>query len=465
MCFLLLGLVWSKFNFLEYELAQVCYTGSDPTYCEAWKQQMEDPEFTEGAVTQKITICTKENLNQCLKDIDSYPVFMYMSGSTTGEGNDFVDLGNMNKNHIIQFMNFGGYASESLDVQSLKSHVLSMARLGMQSQPGTVPSPEDLHKMSRHFVAPKAKAAQGLTVHIKDTTGSSKVDCLFTAPTVMTVELLSTVTVQAAVLTKATLSSSAGTYFLKASYVLGTPEELYMNAARLQPTSAAVYAGSEISPDTPTVSKVVFKQDGWELWYSGRDTSDITIPSTLVQKDGQFSILQIAAPKVNVQVSLELPAPVVNSKTLAAQPIAGGVNLSVQRQSEVPTSIYGGGLPDENPETPSMTVTFGEGWTEVPNLATAKFVFEGDVTFTNPPTGVEIGTGTVSDRPVGPGVADAPKRPIPNPTNPLALIIGITVAVIVVVVAVIVGVVLFLRCKKKKDQKSTSSGKEEQPAE
>ena len=150
---------------------------------------------------------------------------------------------------------------------------------------------------------------------------------------------------------------------------------------------------------------------------------------------------------------------------MAGQTIAGGVNLSVQRQSEVPTSIYGGGVPDENPQTPSMTVTFGEGWTEVTNLATAKFVFEGDVTIQNEPTGVEIGTGTVSDRPVGPGVADAPKAPIPNPTNPLALIIGITVAVIVVVVAIIVGVVLFLRYKKKKDQKSTSSGKEEQPAE
>ena len=465
MCFLLIGLVWSKFNLWEYEQAQVCYTGSDPTFCESWKQSTEDPE---GGSQQTITICTQENLNQCLKDIDAYPVLLYMSGSTTGQGNDFLDLGNMNKNHIIQFMSFGGSASGSPDVQSLKSQVLSMARLGLQSQRGTVPSPEDLHKASKHFIAPKAKAAQGLTVHIKDTTGNSKVDCLFAgamslvATQPMTLELLSTVTVQAAVLTETTLASSVGTNFLKASYVLGTPEELYRNAALLQATSAAVYAGSENQQEAQPVTKVVFNQNGWDLWYSGSQSASITLPSTLVQKDGQFSILQIAAPKVNVEVSLELPA--VNSKTLA-QEIAGGVNLSVQRQSDVPTNIYAGLYADENPETPSMTVTFNGDWTGVTNLGATKFVFEGSVKVENEPKGVDIGKGTISDRPIGPGVAGAPKVPVPNPNSKLALIIGCTVAAIVVVVAVIIGVVLFLRHKKKKDQKSTSSGKEEQPAE
>ena len=465
MCFLLLGLVWGKFNLADYQIDVVCYVASDGSFCNGMKDMFEDPESAEDIAAQGINVKSfaivgKDTASGCLKDLTSYPVLVYMSGSTTGQGNDYFDVGNIKKNHMIQFMN-AAPEPEYPDVQSLKGHVLSMARLGLQSQRGTVPSPEDLRKVSKHFIAPKTKADQGMKVHIKGITeGNSKVDCLFAG--LLDVELLSTVTVQAFVLYEANVVSSSN--ILKASYVLSSPETLMANSQRLQATSVAVFAGSEGGPPpSNTVSKVVFKQDGWELSYSAGVPSPVTIPSSLLQKGGQFSIMQIAGPNEKVDVSLEL----MNSGTLAAQTIAGGVNLSVQRQSEVPGTIIAGVTqPGEKPGSPSMTVTFnGDGWADVTNLADAQFVFEGPVDVINEPQNAKVDKRPEPDRPLGPGAEDAPKGPVEPNSDNLGLIIGCTVAAVVVVAAIIIGVVLFLRYKKKKDQKSTSSGKEEQPAE
>ena len=460
MCFLLIGLAWSLWDASEYQIDMVCYAGNDPTMC----KQLEDVygNQPEGAPKRfTFSTVTADSTSTCLDDLGSYPVLVWLTTGTTGTGNDYFDFSKMKKNHVVEFsmFSFGNMNSQS----QLQSYLLSLETLGWQGKSGALMSNGHRHKFVKN-IHPRESDGGGITlptIHIKDTsTGSdvSKVDCVFFST--CNVQFISEVNVQAAVVgTLVTLEGEASGK-LKTSYFLCPPDFLKSGSSALtlvECTSAAVYAGGESSPNDPMLSKIVFRPDGWDLYYdAGEVQEQYSISSTVIQKDGQFSVLQMAPADKNVPVSFELD----KSGATATQGIAGCLNLSIQREAEVPTSFL-----TTSPEggSPSMTVTFTGDWNQVSNIADAEFVFEGTITVEGQPTSAKVEYGDISARPNGPGVATAAKVPIEKPIN-IGLIVGCTVAAVVVVVAIIIGVVLFLR-HKKKAQGSESSGKEEHPAE
>lgn len=459
MYFLLIGLAWSVWDPSEYQSDILCYAGSDPTTCKQMEMAYQQPDGAPKGFT--FSTVTADSTSTCFDNLGSYPVLVWLTAGTTGKGNDYFDLSKMKKNHIIEFVSFSGIGMNS--PAQLQSHLLRLKTMGWQGKSGMVAGNEHRHRFIKTIHPREADGgeSQFRTVHIKDTSTEadlSKVDCVFFS--VCNVQLMSEVKVQAAVAGELVTFGKEASGKLKTSYFLCRPDLLNSDSSvltLLEATSLAVYDGGEDSPDDPMLSRIVFRTDSWDLYYDAGDLEQqYMIPSTVIQKDGQFSVLQMAPAGKNVPVSFELD----KSGEATTNGIAGGLNLSIQREDEVPTSAL---TTPPDGGSPSMTVTFTGDWNEVKNIAAAEFVFEGTVTLEGQPTSAKVEHGDVSARPNGPGLATAPKVPIDKPIN-VPLIVGCTVAAVVVVVAIIVGVVLFLR-HKKKGQGSESSGKEEQPAE
>lgn len=455
MCFLLICMAWGKLDISDFQIDVVCYESEGGSQCEDVKAAAENPDSPAGKFHIKsFSTVTPRSLSTCFDSIGSYPVLVYVTGETTGDGQDFFDFGKMKTNHVIQFLSIGGGVNA---VSQLESSLSKLEMLAQLTKSGTVLGEDKLQKLVKDTSLQEPGPP---TIHIKDTsaeTAVSKVDCVFF--TGLNVHLMTDVKVQAAI---APSSFASSTTSLKASYFLCDPFSLDSVIRFVKSTSVAVYLGGE-DQDSPMLSHIRFTSDGWALRYAGSDSWVHTIHSTVIQKGGQFSVLQIAGPDRKLDVSFELDSPT----TLAGQTIAGGLNLSVQREADVALSLgLGTAGTEEKPGSPSMTVTFTGDWNQVTNLADAKFVFEGDVKVNDAgkPANVQVEYGKISDRPLGPGVTSAPKGPVEDPVN-IGLIVGCTVAAVVVVAAIIVGVVLFLRFKKKKDQSSESSDKKEQPAE
>ena len=464
----------------DFELDVLCYAGEDRSVCEDLEAQMGGETSPDDYRIRSFAIVGRESASTGFNNIVAYPVMVYMTAGTTGQGQDFFDLGKLKDNHIVQFLDI---ANEEMNALSrLRSSLSKLAMLARQTKSGAVPSEGNLHKFVKG--ARLHEPGNALTkLHIKDTstgTGGSKIDCLFVGS--CDVQLMTDVKVQAAVFVTCGLMAADATAssLLKASYFLSSIQELLSCAPHLKSTSTAMYVGGE-DPGNDMLSKVLFLPDGWNFSYVGLSNWDIAIPSTVIQNGGQLSVLQIAGPNEKVAVSFEL----YNPGTLAAQTIAGGLNLSVQRDEEIMVGFIT--IPSEEPGSPSMTVTFTGDWSQVTNLADAKFVFEGDVTVEGKPASATVEYGKISDRPVGPGVPD-PESPTSSkaptsseaPTSPQAptaseaptdpddpkkpsshtgVIIGCTVAGIVVVCGIIICVVLSRR-RRKRDIHSSSTGRE-----
>ena len=429
MVFLLITLSLAVMNITDYEIDVVCYsTDAGKAKCDTWEQTISQEARKIGLRIGEFVKATPTTVSTCLDNLQSYPIWVMLTDSTTGEGQDVFELGKVKKNHVIAFDDY-----RDLGASSLENRLKTLAHWA-RAKSDTFASQGGTDEAAKHFLSRDTIAAQpGVTAHLRVTQGSadwkSQIDCLFAEA--CSFDLKTVVRVQAAVLRSCTISGDQ----LIASYVM-TDWDLWKASYKLHisTTSAALYV------ESPTlVSEVTFESDAWVIRYKDDIPRPTRVPKDVVGAGGQFSIVQVAEPDTKLELTL-------NAQTASETPntIAGGLNFSIQTKRDIMLGF--GPNEEETGAAPTVTATFGDGWDNV-DLTDKKFIFEGRtvdcVTVNNQPASATVVKESVANRSSGP-----PSEPEDDPPN-LGLIIGCTVAAIVVVAAIIVGVVLFLKCRKK----------------
>lgn len=415
-------------NIKDYTIDVVCYsTEAGKDKCDSLEQTIS--QKAPGVRIGQFVKANPTTVSTCLDNLQSYPIWVMLTDSTTGEGQDVFELGKVNKNHVIEFEDYTDSVASSLeDRLKTLAHWAHAKSDTFASQGGT-------DEAAKNFLVRDAiVAVPGVTAHLRVTQGSadwkSRIDCLFAEG--CSFNLKSVVRVQAAVLRSCTISEDQ----LIANYVMAEYElweetyKLYMSA-----TNAALYV------ESPTlVSEVTFESDAWVVRYKNGNPTPTRVPKDIVGEGGQFSIVQVVKPDTKLDLTLNAPATSETQNT-----IAGGLNFSIQTEGDVMVGLAPDPDAEETGAAPTVAVTFGDGWDKV-DLTDKKFIFEGRtvdcVTVNNQPASATVVKESIANRPSGSG------EPEDDPSN-LGLIIGCTVAAIVVVAAIIVGVVLFLKCRKK----------------
>ena len=441
MC-LLIALSLAAMNIKDYEIDFVCYSTDDgKEKCDSLEQTVTEGAPELGLRIGSFVKATPTTVSTCLDNLESYPIWVWLTESTKGEGQDVFELGKVKKNHVIAFE----YYSDSV-ASSLENRLKSLARWA-HVKSGMFASQGGTEEAAKNFLAHNAIAAQpGVTAHLRVTQGSadgkSQIDCLFAKG--CSFDLKTLVRVQAAVLRSCTIMGDQ----LIASYVMAdwaTWTQMYTQAS-VSTTSAALLVESP-----SLVSTVTFESDAWVIRYKDDIPAPASVPKDVVGAGGQFSIVQVAEPDTKLELTL-------NAQTTSEpqNTIAGGLNFSIQTDRDVMLGFSpNADQPEETGAAPTVAVTFGDGWDSV-DLNDKKFIFEGRtvdcITVNNQPASATVLKESIANRSSG------PSEPEDDPPN-LGLIIGCTVAAVVVVAAIIVGVVLFLKCRNK-GQVSALDGQE-----
>ena len=376
MMFLLIALSLAAMNIKDYEIDFVCYsTDAGKEKCDSLEQTVTEQAPKLGLRIGSFVKATPTTVSTCLDNLESYPIWVMLTESTTGNGQDVFELGKVKKNHVIAFE----YYPDSV-ASSLENRLKSLARWA-HVKSGMFASQGGTEEAAKNFLAHNAIAAQpGVTAHLRVTQGSadwkSQIDCLFAEGCSFSLETL--VQVQAAVLRSCTILGDQ----LIASYVMVDSETWTQMYNQLSTTSPALLVESP-----SLVSTVTFESDAWVIGYTNDTPTPTRVPKSLVGAGGQFSIVQVAEPDTKLELTLNAPT----SETQNA--IAGGLNFSIQTNRDVMLDLAPKPDQQETGAAPTVAVTFGTGWDSV-DLNDKKFIFEGRtvdcVTVNNQPASATV---------------------------------------------------------------------------
>ena len=154
MMFLLIALSLAAMNIKDYEIDFVCYsTDVGKEKCDSLEQTVTEQAPKLGLRIGSFVKATPTTVSTCLDNLESYPIWVWLTESTKGEEQDVFELGKVKKNHVIAFEDSTDYVASSLE-----NRLKSLARWA-HVKSGMFASQGGTEEAAKNFLAHNAIAA------------------------------------------------------------------------------------------------------------------------------------------------------------------------------------------------------------------------------------------------------------------------------------------------------------------